>query len=110
MSEVSFKEMFLFGCDCWRAIAAQLYATRDENTALLHAVEENHTDCLRLLLESGANIEAKDHVRKFACKFLCAVDHEQLCAHAHHCMRACILIHHAVTWNVFAQYSMGTLR
>ena len=32
-------------------------------TALLAAAEAGHTDCVRLLLEAGADTEAKDKVR-----------------------------------------------
>jgi ankyrin repeat protein len=33
------------------------------NTALIVAAEEGRADCLRLLLDSGADIEASDNVR-----------------------------------------------
>ena len=50
-------------------------STNDGSTALLLAVEGDHTDCVRLLLECGANIEAKNNVRKS----ICAFEYEQLC-------------------------------
>ena len=33
-------------------------------TALIHAAEMGHTDCVRLLLEAGANKEVTDSVRQ----------------------------------------------
>ena len=39
------------------------FLTQDGFTALTFAVESDRLDCARLLLEAGANTEAKDRVR-----------------------------------------------
>jgi hypothetical protein len=47
-----------FVCPCWRMFNAQ-----DGCTALISAAGEGHIECVRLLIEAGANKEAKDKVR-----------------------------------------------
>ncbi len=37
--------------------------SQDEDTALMHAVRWGHADCVRLLLDAGADKEAQDNVR-----------------------------------------------
>ena len=37
-----------------------------ESTALIRAAEEGHADCVRLLLDAGADKNAKDNVRASA--------------------------------------------
>ena len=52
------------------------FDTRTQNgkTALMHATQWEHTDCVRLLLNAGADIEVNDDVREkcffFCCSFL----------------------------------------
>jgi ankyrin repeat protein len=38
-------------------------SSQDGNTALKFAAEEGHTDCVRLLLECGADIDVENKVR-----------------------------------------------
>ncbi len=38
-------------------------ATQNGYTALIRAAANGHVDCVRVLLEGGANMEARDHVR-----------------------------------------------
>ncbi len=40
-------------------------------TSLMSAVSKGHVDCARLLIEGGADKEAKDNVRDFTFHFLC---------------------------------------
>ena len=45
-------------------------------TALMSAGRKGHTDCVRLLIEGGADKDAKDAVRAFAawlCELACAL-------------------------------------
>jgi hypothetical protein len=42
---------------------------QDCDSALIHAVRGGHTDCVRLLVEAGADKEAKDSVRHLAFSF-----------------------------------------
>jgi ankyrin repeat protein len=65
-------------------IIAQLYDTMHGNTALLYAVEMNHTDCVRLLLESGVDCEVKNNVRACESMFSCALEYERLCVSVHY--------------------------
>lgn len=39
------------------------HVVQNQQTALINAVENGHIECVRLLLESGADTEAKDDVR-----------------------------------------------
>ena len=39
------------------------HTQEDDNTALILAAAGGHTDCVRLLLKAGADIEAKNNVR-----------------------------------------------
>jgi ankyrin repeat protein len=43
-----------------------------EYTALIHSAKFGHVDCMRLLLDAGADAEAKDTVRLVAALSLCA--------------------------------------
>jgi ankyrin repeat protein len=39
------------------------YPIQFEHTALIHAAEAGHTECVRLLVEAGANMEIAASVR-----------------------------------------------
>lgn len=52
------KFFHLFVCKCLRVFKAQ-----DGCTALISAAGDGHIECVRLLIEAGANKEAKDKVR-----------------------------------------------
>ncbi len=43
-----------------------------EYTALIHSAKFGHVDCMRLLLDAGADTETKDRVRLVAALSLCA--------------------------------------
>ncbi len=43
-----------------------------EYTALIHSAKFGHIDCMRLLLDAGADTEAKDSVRLVPALSLCA--------------------------------------
>ncbi len=49
-----------------RAHSCAIFPQKGE-TALIRAAEKGHTECVRLLVDFGANKEAKDKVRKFQC-------------------------------------------
>ncbi len=46
---------------------------QDEMTALLWAAMEGHADCVRLLLDAGADKDTKNNVRNLPVSILCAV-------------------------------------
>lgn len=46
-----------------RAVADFRHLKQSRDTALNRASENGHIDCLRLLVEAGADTEAKNHVR-----------------------------------------------
>ena len=48
-----------------RDIACGVGLPQRENTALICAAENGHSNCVRLLLDAGADKEAKDVVREF---------------------------------------------
>jgi hypothetical protein len=58
-------------CDFEFMAATWLHATgtcvQGGYTALVWAAIKGHVDCLRLLLDAGANANAKDNVRIFGC-------------------------------------------
>ena len=45
-------------------------SVQDDGTALTIAAKKGHTECARVLLEAGADKEAKDKVLDFACYFV----------------------------------------
>ncbi len=60
----------IFGCDCGKSVAHEKN-TQDGLTALMWAVSRAHVDCARLLLDGGADKEAKDglvYVFCFCCE------------------------------------------
>ena len=48
---------------CLSLIYSHWWRVQDGRTALISAVEKGHSACVRVLLEGGADKEAKDHVR-----------------------------------------------
>ena len=46
-----------------RGIGGGEFDSQDGNTALILAAEQGHADCLRLLIDAGADKDAKDRVR-----------------------------------------------
>ncbi len=48
--------------ECW-CLCALVNPSQDGHAALLCAIENGHANCARLLLEAGADMEAKDNVR-----------------------------------------------
>jgi hypothetical protein len=51
--------------ECWYLLPVRLLNTQYGDTALVHAAKHGRTDCVRLLLEVGANKEAMSIVRDF---------------------------------------------
>ena len=50
-------------CGIYHRIAAHIFETQFGRTALICAAAEGHIDCVRLLVESGADAKATDNVR-----------------------------------------------
>ncbi len=66
------------GCDerRWRGRVALICQTQGGSTALIMAAENGSTDCVRLLVEGGANMDVINNVRSLnftACMFRCLV-------------------------------------
>jgi hypothetical protein len=60
--EYCFRESFVR----WIDFALQLFLqllTQSGRTALIQAAQNGHTDCVRLLVQAGADKDAKDNVR-----------------------------------------------
>ncbi len=56
------RRVFVYACDvCWRGDTWELAQFGD--TALIDAAACGHADCVRLLLDAGADTEVKDKVR-----------------------------------------------
>ena len=54
----------MIGDACWSGIRSDVqHGFSDVRTALIWAAENGRTECVRLLLEGGANKEAKQLVR-----------------------------------------------
>lgn len=66
-------------------------------TALTLAVLKGHADCVRVLVEAGADKDATDNVCDNTCKFPCVV-----CLYAH-CVKD-VDIHHIAMWNEKLHY------
>jgi hypothetical protein len=73
------------GCDerRWRGRAALICQTQGGSTALILAAENGTTDCVRLLVESGADMDVINNVRSLnftrACfVVLCVLENEPL--------------------------------
>ena len=61
-----------------------VFPKKDGATALIHAAGAGHTDCVRLLLENGADKEEKDKVRMCTCtRFLVDLGVCMMHMHAH---------------------------
>ena len=65
-----------------------LCQTQGGSTALIRAAHEGRTDCVRLLLEAGAEKDAQNYVRAIKCCTLClpitSVDHFDFLVSAHY--------------------------
>ena len=55
-------ELICVGHTCASDMPTPLCA-QEGSTVLINAAENGHADCVRLLLESGADMEAKNNVR-----------------------------------------------
>ena len=47
----------------WQCLVHWLICAQNGDTPLMKAAENNHVDCMRLLLDAGASIEAQNDVR-----------------------------------------------
>jgi ankyrin repeat protein len=53
--------------------------SQNESTALIEAAERGHFGCVRLLVESGADMDVKDNVRAIYMTYdsLCLCEHQR---------------------------------
>ncbi len=63
-----------------RVIAAYLFQIQDGCTALIWAASNGHTDCVRLLVEGGADKDANSSVRHWAHLFTVCFNWSRFCA------------------------------
>ncbi len=69
---VSIFVLFLCFIYCiWLTFAALIPRVQDGCTALMHAAAKGHTECVRLLLDDGADKNAQSNVRDLSHRFLC---------------------------------------
>ena len=64
----------------WRFLFFDEYNSQYGWTALIWAALKSHTDCLRLLIDAGANKDARDDVRCWSLLCCCPFSFQVFCA------------------------------